>query len=94
MQKLPIKKHLNILITGNVIRVGFRFLAMTKAYEENITGFVRNEHNGTLYIEAEGIEKDLNNFVNWCKQGPPGSKVDNIIINEGNLVNYESFDIH
>lgn len=94
MQRLPIKKHLNIHIRGNVYKVGFRFLAMTKAYEQHVSGLVRNEEDGSLYIEAEGTETDLNKFVDWCKQGPPGSKVEEIKVDEGELVCYESFDMH
>ncbi|MEA3445582.1 MAG: acylphosphatase, partial [Bacteroidota bacterium] len=73
MRKLPLKKHLNIEVRGNVYKVGFRFLAMSKAYEIDIRGFVRYEFDGSLYIEAEGEERNLNTFVEWCKQGPPGS---------------------
>ena len=93
MKKLPIKKHFKIQVWGNVYKVGFRFLAMTKAYEKRISGIVRNEHDGSLYIEAEGIEVDLSSFVDWCKQGPPGSKVEEVKVEEGELNNYESFDM-
>jgi acylphosphatase len=57
-------------------------------------GIVHNELDGSLYIEAEGIESDLNKFVEWCKQGPPGSKVEEVKVEEGELVYFESFDMH
>ena len=66
---------------------------MSKAYEEGITGLVRNEPDGSLYIEAEGREESINRFVDWCKIGPPGSKVEQCLVNEGDLVAYESFDM-
>lgn len=94
MHKLTSKKHLKIHISGNVYKVGFRFLAMTKAYELAISGIVRNEKDGSLYIEAEGIEADLNKFVQWCRLGPPGSKVVGVKIDEGELFPYDSFDMY
>lgn len=93
MYTIPRKKHLNIYISGEVYKVGFRFLSMAKAYEERITGFVRNEPDRSLYIEAEGEETCLRRFIEWCKQGPPGSKVENFYIKDGPINNYDSFDM-
>ena len=93
MIEVPFKKHYRIQVFGNVYRVGFRFLAMSKAYELKIAGFVRNEHDGSIYIEAEGSEKDLSLFVDWCQLGPPGSRVDDIKKEEGELVHFEGFDM-
>ncbi|MCF8371870.1 MAG: acylphosphatase [Bacteroidales bacterium] len=93
MYTIPKKKHVNIHIFGQVYKVGFRFLSMSKAYEERISGFVRNESDGSLYIEAEGEISCIDRFIRWCKQGPPGSKVEEILIDEGELVHYNSFDM-
>lgn len=93
MHKIPVKKHVKIHIQGQVYKVGFRFLSMTKAYEERITGIVRNEPDRSLYIEAEGEEKNINRFIEWCKIGPPGSKVEEFHVNEGELLEYEAFDM-
>jgi len=63
-------KHLNIKIFGRVQGVFFRHSAKQKAEELNIKGFVRNEPDGTVYIEAEGEEENLKQFLDWCHQGP------------------------
>lgn len=65
------KRHLNIRVSGRVQGVFFRHSAKQKAEELNITGFARNEDDGSVYIEAEGEEENLKEFLNWCYQGPP-----------------------
>ena len=63
-------KHLNIKIFGRVQGVFFRHSAKQKAEELNIKGFAKNEPDGTVYIEAEGEEENLKQFLDWCYQGP------------------------
>ncbi|MCK9617151.1 MAG: acylphosphatase [Lentimicrobiaceae bacterium] len=87
------KKHYNILLTGRVQRVGFRFYAMQAAYRYHINGTIKNKDIDKVYIEAEGAEEDIVAFVQWCKRGSPGSVVHDVQINEGELTNYESFDV-
>ncbi len=88
-----VKKHLNIFITGKVQRIGFRFYAMQTAYRFNIAGFVRNEIDKTIYIEAEGKDDQLNMFVKWCTNGPPGSIIKDVKIEDGELQNFTDFEI-
>ena len=60
-------KHVNIKIYGEVQGVGFRDAAYWKARKSEIAGFVMNEPDGPVYIEAEGEEAALKNFVAWCE---------------------------
>lgn len=69
-------KHLNIKIYGRVQGVFFRANAKKKAKELGITGFARNEPDGTVYIEAEGEEENLEKFLEWCHRGPPFAHVE------------------
>jgi len=64
-------KHLNMTITGKVQGVFFREEAKKKAEELGIRGFVRNEELGSVYIEAEGEESLLEEYMNWVKAGGP-----------------------
>jgi len=52
-----------IQITGDVQGVGFRWSAANEARSRGINGFVKNETDGTVYIEAEGYRDQLNYFV-------------------------------
>lgn len=59
-------EHLNITIKGVVQGVFFRKSAQEEAYRLRIAGFVQNESDGSVYIEAEGMEEDLDEFIAWC----------------------------
>lgn len=85
-------KHYSLTISGRVQQVGFRFFAMQMAYKNHINGFVRNQKGG-VFIEAEGEEEELKRFMEWCHRGPESARVDNVVIKEGDVRNYSSFDI-
>jgi len=87
------RQHLAIRIHGRVQAVFFRASAQKKAEALGVFGFVRNEGNKTLYIEAEGAEEALEKFVRWCKEGPQLAKVDNVTIEEGEIKNFTNFSI-
>ena len=56
-------KHTNLKIYGRVQGVFFRYTAKEKADEFAVTGFARNEEDGSVYIEAEGEEENLDKFI-------------------------------
>lgn len=87
-------KHLNIKIFGLVQGVFFRDAAKEKADKLNIYGFVKNESNGTVYIEAEGEEENLKEFLNWCRVGPASSQVEKVEFEfSGHIMNFSDFII-
>ncbi len=86
------KKHLNIKVFGRVQGVFFRVSAKEEAEKLGITGFAKNEKDGSVLIEAEGEEKELDQFLAWCKMGPNLAKVDKIEIKSGPLKNFKTFD--
>ena len=51
--------HLTLRIYGTVQGVFFRQSTQEKAQELNLTGFVRNERDGSVYVEAEGDPPSL-----------------------------------
>ena len=87
------KKHLSIKVSGLVQGVFFR--ASTKAEAEglDIKGLVRNEPDGSVYIEAEGEEQNVDAFVEWCRKGPPRAIVRKCEIKEGPVINSNRFII-
>lgn len=86
-------KHFKIIVSGNVQGVFYRASAKKKADELGVRGFVRNEPNGDVYIEAEAEEDVLYKFIKWCNMGPTRAKVDRIDAIPGELVGFISFDI-
>ena len=82
-----------IRVTGQVQGVGFRWRAAHEAWKTGITGFVKNMSDGSVYIEAEGLTDQLNDFVVWCRKGPGTGFVDNVEIDTCPPVNYRDFSI-
>lgn len=71
-------RHLQIWITGKVQGVSFRSTAKRHADKLGLQGFARNEPDGSVYIEAEGPEENLQEFLKWCQEGSPLAKVKSV----------------
>jgi acylphosphatase len=86
-------RHIKITVSGKVQGVFYRAAAKEKADEWGIRGFVRNEKNGDVYIEAEAAEEVLYKFIKWCNQGPIRAKVEKIDAKPGEIAGYVRFEI-
>lgn len=86
-------KCVQIQVNGKVQGVWFRASTQRKANELNVKGIVKNLPNGDVYIEAEGEEKALGDFVIWCHQGSDLSRVDNVITSVLELKSFTDFKI-
>ena len=89
---LPMK-HYNIIISGKVQRVGFRFSATEAACRFSINGFVRNSGYDKVYVEAEGADDRMDLFLAWCRKGPLGAHVEQVELEEAPVRNFTRFDI-
>ncbi|HDQ22757.1 MAG TPA: acylphosphatase [Candidatus Uhrbacteria bacterium] len=74
------KACLSLIIYGRVHGVFFRLKTKRKAEELGLTGWVKNNADGTVEILAEGNKLDLENLLEWCKKGPRLAKVEKIKI--------------
>jgi acylphosphatase len=66
---------LSIIVTGKVQGVYYRQSTREKALELGLTGFVKNQPDGNVFIQASGTADQLNKLVAWCKQGPSRAQV-------------------
>lgn len=87
------EKHISIKVTGKVQGVFFRASTRDVARKLGLKGFVRNEPDGGVYIEAEGDETTLTEFTEWCRQGPRLAQVDHVDIKEGAGEGFRDFVI-
>ena len=87
------KNALALTLSGRVQGVGFRFSTVHKAEQFNIKGFVKNQPDGTVYIEAEGEPENLNHFLEWCHEGPPSANVENVQKQEIPIQNFKRFSL-
>jgi len=72
------KARLHMIISGQVQSVSFRALVEHKAAQHNVTGWVRNNDDGTVEVVAEGERKDLQAFESACRKGPAAAKVKDV----------------
>ena len=75
-------KCLQIIIRGKVQGVWFRVSTRNKAQEFGVCGIVKNQADGAVYVEVEGDESTLKDFVAWCYEGSEYSRVDTVDILE------------
>lgn len=87
------KIHKNITVKGHVQGIGFRFTTRRMAISLGLKGFVKNLHNGNVYIEAEGTEIQLKHFIKWCYEGPNYANVKDVLIENSELKEFHFFDI-
>lgn len=86
-------KRLAIQVSGKVQGVFYRASTEKKAKELGLTGFVRNEPDGSVYIEAQGEDSLLNQFVDWCRKGPDRARVDSVKLSEKEVLPEVDFSI-
>lgn len=87
-------KHVKIKIYGKVQGVFFRASARKEAQELNVVGFAENLPDGSVYIEAEGEEDILKEFLEWCEIGPTQARVIKAVYEfSDKLQNYKAFTI-
>jgi len=85
--------HVNIVLDGKVQGVRFRETTKYVADQAGIKGFIRNEPDGKVYIEAEGGQWELDTFMQWCNEGPDRAEVTSCKVTSGELKNYVDFVI-
>ena len=71
----------HIIVYGQVQRVFFRASAQAQASELGVTGWIRNLHDGTVEVHAEGNQDALSHFIEWCRKGPPLAEVSQCDLN-------------
>lgn len=86
-------RHYNIRILGSVQAVSFRHNAKIEADKLGIFGFVVNQPDGSVYVEVEGAEEKLQQFIEWCKSGPRHARVSNLEVTKEPVVGYLHFEI-
>lgn len=86
-------KHLNIKVKGLVQGVYFRASTREQAIQLGINGLVRNESDGSVYVEAEGEDLQLDILVGWLREGPEAAQVESVETTHGTVRNYIGFEI-
>jgi acylphosphatase len=88
------KARARAVVTGRVQGVFFRMETKRTADRCGVTGWVKNRSDGAVEALFEGEKKNVLKILEWCKIGPPYSKVEDIDIQwEDYTEGFEGFDI-
>ncbi|PAE08724.1 hypothetical protein CHI12_05185 [Terribacillus saccharophilus] len=63
-------KCVQMIVGGKVQGVGFRLSAAEIARNLELVGFVRNEADGTVRVDAEGDPDQVEQFIQQIRKGP------------------------
>ena len=74
----PSPARLEAVVSGRVQGVGFRRYVRGWARKLSLTGWVRNEPDGTVRLTAEGDRAALDRLVRLLWGGPPTSGVTDV----------------
>ena len=86
--------HWNILVRGKVQKVSFRATTKAVADQLGVKGFVINQPDGSLYMEAEGNDLALASLVEFCEQGPDRAEVSGLEVQKSNeMKNFKNFEV-
>jgi len=83
------KKLVKVKVSGKLQKIGYRFQVLQMATDLGITGFIRQESDNSIYLEAEGEEEELKKFMRFCKSG-----VDKAMVTDFQYESAEPVDHH
>lgn len=87
-------KRLTANITGLVQGVSFRYYTRREANKLGVTGWVRNEADGSVQVVAEGSEESLLALQRFLESGPPMARVKRVSATwSGATHEFANFDV-
>lgn len=86
-------KTIRLIVKGKVQGVFYRAHTKEVADLLGIKGWVRNLPDNNVEITATAAEDVLQKFIGWCKQGPPRAKVEEVVVEELSLGEFNGFII-
>ena len=75
-------KAVDVRITGLVQGVSFRAYTHAEARGLGVTGWVRNEPDGSVAGHFEGPDRAVDALVAWCREGPSYAQVAAVDVTE------------
>ena len=86
-------RQVRIQVSGKVQGVWFRVHTRDQAKALDLTGWVKNEPNGSVSIVACGPENQIQQLIEWAYQGAPLSRVDQVIFTDEQPESFDHFEI-
>jgi acylphosphatase len=74
------------LVRGRVQGVGFRWFVEREAHILGIAGWVRNNHDGSVEVLAQGTRDQLSGLHSRLREGPRAARVDVVEVSDASAV--------
>ena len=71
-------RRAHVIVRGQVQGVFFRAETRDRARSLGLSGWVRNNHDGTVEAVFEGPAERVESVVSWCRRGPAGAEVEDV----------------
>lgn len=84
---------IRLRIKGKVQGVFYRASAKEIADKIGVTGWIRNTADADVEAEVTGTTVQLQQFSNWCRQGPKRAVVTDLTITEEAETFYSGFSV-
>ena len=82
-----------VRVSGRVQGVAFRWEAQHAAQQLGVTGWVRNQPDGSVTAHVEGEPDAVNDMLVWLRAGPPAARVTNVAVRDAAPTGADSFEI-
>ena len=83
-----------MVVSGKVQGVCFRNNTRKKALQLTIAGWVKNNTNGTVELEATGAEENIEQLIKWLHRGPLLARVEQVKVTRCDLKTFAGFSIN
>ncbi len=87
------KTQAHVFIEGRVQGVSFRYYTQRKAWELNLTGWVRNLRDGRVEAVFAGEVDAIEKMLAWCHIGAPHARVDSVAVDYQSPDEFHGFNI-
>src|SRR5215469_1377669 len=74
------------IVRGRVQGVGFRWFVEREAHMLSIAGWVRNNHDGSVEVLAQGTRDQLAGLHSRLREGPRAARVDQVEVSDAQPV--------
>jgi acylphosphatase len=86
-------RRAQVVVRGRVQGVFFRATMRDRALSLGLTGWARNNRDGTVEAVFEGDAERVQSMVGWCARGPSGAAVDGVDVEWSEPAGETSFSI-
>ena len=74
------------LVRGRVQGVGFRWFVEREAHILGIAGWVRNNHDGSVEVLAQGTRDQLSGLHSRLREGPRAARVHHVDVSDAEAI--------